>query len=92
MATDTSDAVNQNVEMIQALFASIDSINQTIERVATASEEQSQVAEDINQNVQTVNDRSHHILDAVSDTETGTEQAMERFDQVLKEISSYRIR
>jgi methyl-accepting chemotaxis protein len=84
--------VNQNVDMMRSLFASIDTINQTIERVATASEEQSQVSEDINRNVQTVNDRSHHILEAVTDTETGTEQAMKRFDQVLHEISSYKIR
>ncbi|WP_181161460.1 methyl-accepting chemotaxis protein [Maribrevibacterium harenarium] len=92
MATDTSGVVNQNVEMMRSLFASIDTINQTIERVATASEEQSQVSEDINRNVQTVNERSHHILDAVTDTETGTEQAMKRFDQVLHEVSSYKIR
>ena len=43
MATDTSGVVNQNVDMMRSLFASIDTINQTIERVATASEEQSQV-------------------------------------------------
>jgi len=62
-----------------------------IERVATASEEQSQVSEEINKNIQNVSERSERILDLVNKTDEGSEQAKQRFETVLKEISSYKL-
>ena len=92
MAVQSASEVSNNAEMIESLFASIDSINMTIERVATAAEEQSQVSEDINQNVQQVRDRSSHILDSVQETASEARETQRRFDQVVSEISSYKLR
>lgn len=92
MATSTASEVINNAEMIEALLESVDEINMTIERVATASEEQSQVTEDINRNVQMVRDRSSHITETVNLTESEARQTQDRFDEVLKELQSYRLR
>lgn len=91
MATQTSDIVSENVTMMQGLFDAIEQLAQTIERVATASEEQSQVSEEINKNIQNVSERSERILDMVNKTDEGAVQAGERFESVLKEISSYKL-
>ena len=91
MATQTSDIVSENVTMMQGLFDAIEQLAQTIERVATASEEQSQVSEEINKNIQNVSERSERILDMVNKTDEGSVQAGERFESVLKEISSYKL-
>ena len=92
MATSTAEEVVKNAEMIESLLESVDAINMTIERVATAAEEQSQVTDDINQNVQMVRDRSSHISEVVDLTETEAKRAQDRFDEVLTEVSSYRLR
>ncbi|SBS28141.1 Methyl-accepting chemotaxis protein CtpH [Marinomonas aquimarina] len=92
MATNTASEVIKNAEMIESLLESVDEINMTIERVATAAEEQSQVTEDINQNVQMVRDRSSHIFDVVNTTESEAKQTQDRFDDVLTEVRSYRLR
>ncbi|WP_067216875.1 methyl-accepting chemotaxis protein [Marinomonas gallaica] len=92
MATSTASEVINNAEMIESLLESVDEINMTIERVATASEEQSQVTEDINRNVQMVRDRSSHITETVNLTESEARQTQDRFDAVLKELQSYRLR
>ncbi|TYL47004.1 methyl-accepting chemotaxis protein [Marinomonas sp. IMCC 4694] len=92
MATDTSNVVSDNVSMMQGLFDAIEALAQTIERVATSSEEQSQVSEEINKNIQNVSHRSQTILDLVNKTDDGAGQAKQRFDDVLKEISSYKLR
>lgn len=91
MATETSNVVTENVTMMQGLFEAIEHLAQTIERVATASEEQSQVSEEINKNIQNVSERSERILDMVNKTDEGAVQAGERFESVLKEISSYKL-
>jgi len=91
MATQTSSKVNENVTMMQGLFDAIEQLTQTIERVATASEEQSQVSEEINRNIQNVSERSEKILDMVNKTDEGSVQAKQRFENVLKEISSYKL-
>jgi len=91
MATQTSSEVNENVTMMQGLFDAIEQLTQTIERVATASEEQSQVSEEINRNIQNVSERSERILDMVNKTDEGSAQAKQRFESVLKEISSYKL-
>lgn len=91
MADQTMGIVNENVSMIQSLFESIDRLNQTIERVATASEEQSQVSEEVNRNVQEVNDMSQGILESVSQTDKDTQTVNARFDEVLKEVNSYKL-
>ena len=92
MATNTASEVTKNAEMIESLLESVDEINMTIERVATAAEEQSQVTEDINQNVQMVRDRSSHIFEVVNITESEAKQTQDRFDEVLTEVRSYRLR
>jgi len=91
MAADTSEVVRENATMMQGLFDAIEQLAQTIERVATASEEQSQVSEEINKNIQNVSERSERILDLVNKTDEGSEQAKQRFETVLKEISSYKL-
>lgn len=91
MANDTSNVVSENVSMMQGLFDAIEALAQTIERVATSSEEQSLVSEEINKNIQNVNQRSETILDLVNKTDEGAGQAKQRFDDVLKEISSYKL-
>tara|TARA_R110001606_G_scaffold377854_1_gene537273 strand:- start:3431 stop:5422 length:1992 start_codon:yes stop_codon:yes gene_type:complete len=91
MATQTSSVVGENVTMMQGLFDAIELLTQTIERVATASEEQSQVSEEINRNIQNVSERSERILDLVNKTDEGSGQAKQRFENVLKEISSYKL-
>ena len=91
MATQTSSVVGENVTMMQGLFDAIELLTQTIERVATASEEQSQVSEEINKNIQNVSERSERILDLVNKTDEGATQAKQRFENVLKEISSYKL-
>ncbi|MGO2236722.1 hypothetical protein B6N13_08410 [Marinomonas sp. UCMA 3892] len=91
MATQTSSVVGENVTMMQGLFDAIELLTQTIERVATASEEQSQVSEEINKNIQNVSERSERILDLVNKTDEGSTQAKQRFENVLKEISSYKL-
>jgi methyl-accepting chemotaxis protein len=91
MADQTMGVVDENVSMIQSLFESIDRLNQTIERVATASEEQSQVSEEVNRNVQEVNTMSQGILESVSQTDKDTQTVNARFDEVLKEVNSYKL-
>ncbi|NVK74500.1 MAG: hypothetical protein HWE24_13530, partial [Oceanospirillaceae bacterium] len=91
MATETSHVVSENVAMMQGLFDAIEQLTQTIERVATASEEQSQVSEEINSNIQNISGRSERILDLVNKTDEGAIQAQQRFESVLREISSYKL-
>ncbi|MDB4837883.1 methyl-accepting chemotaxis protein [Marinomonas sp.] len=90
MAGQTLEIVDGNVAMIQSLFESIDRINATIERVATASEEQSQVSKDVNRNVQEVSMKSEGILASVTQSDTDTKEVNARFDEVLDEVNSYR--
>lgn len=92
MATHTASEIIKNADMIEALLESVDEVNVTIERVATAAEEQSQVTEDINRNVQVVRDRSSHIAESVNLTESEARQTQDRFDTVLSELQSYRLR
>lgn len=91
MASQTSSVASENVTMMQGLFDAIEQLAQTIERVATASEEQSQVSEEINNNIQNVSERSERILDLVNKTDEGSVMAKQRFENVLKEISSYKL-
>lgn len=92
MASETSGVVSENTAMLQGLFGDIEQLAQTIERVATASEEQSQVSEEINKNIQNVSERSEKILDLVNKTDEGANLAEQRFEDVLKEISSYKLK
>ncbi|MCV2402432.1 methyl-accepting chemotaxis protein [Marinomonas sp. C2222] len=91
MADGTRDVVEDNADMIRTLFESIDRLNATIERVATASEEQSYVTEDINKNVQQMNDQSQVIVQSVNETNSDTKAVRNRFDEVIREVSSYRL-
>lgn len=92
VADKTNSEVMNNAEMIESLLASVDQINMTIERVATAAEEQSQVTEDINQNVQVVRERSDHILEVVQLTESEAKMTQSRFADVSTEVSSYKLK
>lgn len=92
MSTETASTVSENVVMIQALFNSIDSVNQAIERVTSASESQSQASEEINKNVQNVNERSEFILEAVSEVENTTNSASDHISDVITEIESYKLK
>ncbi|SHO55194.1 methyl-accepting chemotaxis protein [Vibrio quintilis] len=89
--TQTAESVKENVAMMKALFSSIELINQTIERVATASEQQSHVSEDINRNVQDVNVQARHVLDSVSETDNRAKIAHEHVSGVLGEIATYHL-
>ncbi|AJQ92581.1 methyl-accepting chemotaxis protein [Gynuella sunshinyii] len=90
VASDTEAKVFENVKMVRTLFSSIDTLNQTIERVATASEQQSQVADDINNNIQIINEQSRNVLDAVTTTVNSSTEANRRFSEVVGEIQRYR--
>ncbi|WP_428240720.1 methyl-accepting chemotaxis protein [Gynuella sp.] len=90
VASDTEAKVSENVKMVSALFNSIDTLNQTIERVATASEQQSQVADDVNGNIQIINEQSRNVLDAVTTTVNSSTEANRRFSEVVGEIQQYR--
>lgn len=92
MATNTSEVVSENTAMLQSLFGAIEQLAQTIERVATASEEQSQVSEEINRNIQNVSERSECVLDFVNKTDAGANLAKQHLENVLKEISSYKLK
>jgi len=88
--TDVTTAkVEENSVMMITLFASMDRLNESIEKVASAAEEQSSVAEDINKNVHQVAGGSEQILSKTTDNADASAQMQQTFTTVLDEINSY---
>lgn len=83
--------VGENANMIQSLFASMDRLNESIEKVATSAEEQSKVSEDVNSNIQHVADGSQKILDSSKASYESIERLNESFSNVHSEISKYQL-
>ena len=87
----TSSKVDENSVMMTTLFASMDRLNESIEKVASAAEEQSSVAEDINKNVHQVAGGSQQILLKTTDNADASAQMQQTFATVLDEINSYKL-
>jgi len=91
LAGVTNGKVEENSVMMATLFGSMDRLNQSIEKVASAAEEQSSVAEDINKNVHLVAGGSEQILSKTTDNADASVQMQQTFATVLDETNSYRL-
>ncbi|MDX1342446.1 MAG: methyl-accepting chemotaxis protein [Reinekea sp.] len=87
----TAEKVGLNADMIQSLFESVNTLNESIEKVATAAEEQSHVAEDINKNVQSVTDGSQVILTSTTDNDGVVQRMVKNFEVIYDELSQYKL-
>jgi methyl-accepting chemotaxis protein len=87
----TAEKVGLNADMIQSLFESVNTLNESIEKVATAAEEQSHVAEDINKNVQSVTDGSQVILTSTTDNDGVVQCMVKNFEVIYDELSQYKL-
>ncbi len=91
LTDSTAEKVGLNADMIQSLFDSVNTLNESIEKVATAAEEQSQVAEDINKNVQSVTDGSQVILTSTTDNDGVVQRMVKNFEVIYGELSQYKL-
>lgn len=83
--------MTRNQKMFEDLFRSIEVINDLTSQVATAAEEQTQVAEDINANVQHVSSLSDQTLDDIQRANTAIESMAASFTQMTGRIAEFRI-
>ena len=83
--------VDQSSEVMFSLFDSVNRLNESIDKVAVASEEQSQVAEDINRNVQEVAQGSLKILEHTSANSDSVKAMSESFNQLDQDIFKYKV-
>jgi methyl-accepting chemotaxis protein len=91
MTNVTTDLVVKNAEMVETIFASIDRLNMVISQVATAAEEQTQVADDIDRNVHDVASLSDQTLNSVEESNKRVRDIQREFSSLIQQIEGYQL-
>lgn len=91
LTDETADKVEENSEIIQSLFRSVERLNESIETVASAVEEQSRVSEQINDNIQWVAEGSQKILVATDQSNHSVKDMSDCFNEMHNEIDKYQL-
>ncbi|WP_241148840.1 methyl-accepting chemotaxis protein [Photobacterium sanguinicancri] len=89
--TRTVDQANSANESLNAIGQSIEVINEMNLQIATAATQQSQVSEDVNQNIQAIADKSQAMLDKVQSTEQSFEQLANECEQLDRLIHQFKV-
>lgn len=87
----TAEKVGDNADMIQSLFASMDRLNESIEKVAHSAQEQSRVSDDVNQNVQQMTDGSQTIVAASEQSYQTVQELAGNLQDVHQNIARYKL-
>ncbi|MGF1692063.1 methyl-accepting chemotaxis protein [Photobacterium kagoshimensis] len=89
--TRTVEQANSANESLNAIGQSIEVINEMNIQIATAATQQSQVSEDVNQNIQTIADRSQAMLDKVQVTEQSFDLLAKECEQLDRLIHQFKV-
>ncbi|MEZ8739872.1 methyl-accepting chemotaxis protein [Photobacterium swingsii] len=87
----TVEQANSANESLNAIGQSIDVINEMNIQIATAATQQSQVSEDVNQNIQTIADKSQAMLDKVQMTEQSFDMLAKECEQLDRLIHQFKV-
>ena len=79
-------------EMLTMIASSVDSITQATMQIATAAEEQSHVAEDINQNVTNIKQMGEENAAEVAHTTAAAQDLSGNVDGLVALVSRFRMR
>jgi len=91
MTDNTTELVVKNTEMVEHIFESINRLDTVIAQVAAAAEEQTQVAEEINQNVHTVAGLSDQTLSSIRTADDTIEEMAMDFTEVKQRIDAFQV-
>lgn len=89
LAGQTLDSAQTTYDTIQAISAVVDDIRQLNEQIATAAEEQSLVAEDINQNVTLIRDVSDQSATAVGEVAGASSELAQLGEQLRDQVARF---
>lgn len=88
---ESVERVQQNAEVVEAVFTSMERLDGIITQVATAAEEQTQVSEDINANIQAVAQLSNDTLAAIKDTDQTLSKMAKGFDKARTDLAGFKL-
>ncbi|OAN11275.1 chemotaxis protein [Photobacterium jeanii] len=89
--TQTVEKANSANESLDAISRSIEVIAEMNLQIATAATQQSQVSEDVNQNIQTIADKSQAMVDKVQTTEHAFDNLTNECDQLDRLIRQFKV-
>lgn len=90
-ANESVDTANKASEALEAISNSIDTINHMNTQIATASEEQSVVTEEVNRSVTTISNMSKETVENTINLSSATNQLKSVSARLASLISSFRI-
>jgi len=91
LAQNGIDAVEQNSEMLTTVSSEIQKVNDMNTQIATAAEEQSVVAEEINRNITRISDLARDIAESTDTTSDSTRHLSQLAKDLNQQISVFKI-
>jgi len=88
-SVNTIDNAGLAKESLTQILDAINHVNEQVSHIATASQEQSAVSEDISQNVQAIADSSNAIVNVVSETRTSFQKLAYQCNELDKLVSQF---
>ena len=91
LTDNTQETIRDNAEKLQSLMSLLGDMDDDLAQVATGSEEQSQVCEDINQRVTSVATAANNSLEKTQHTQDSIEAMNSEFQTIAKKISIFKL-
>ena len=91
LARQTLASARATIDTIQAVTTVVTEINQLNQQIATAAEEQTSVAEDINQNVTLIRDVSDQSATATDQVATASSELARLGEQLRGQVTRFRV-
>ncbi|TDP29463.1 methyl-accepting chemotaxis protein [Idiomarina aquatica] len=88
---ETVSAARQAQEALQVIATAVSRINDMNTSIANAAEEQSVVADEINQNVNRINDASEQITAGSEQTDTATAELARLAEQLQSQVNQFKL-
>lgn len=92
LAASSSEKVTQNKDHLAPLFESVSNLNTLFENISAAAEEQSQVAGDIQTNVQEIDNGASNILAISQESEAAIHTLEDNFTLTSNNIARFKVK
>lgn len=90
-ANQSEQLSNHTYDMLSKIDKSISSVHDMTTQIATATEEQAAVADDINRNVNTINDLCGSSVDNANETASSAAKVKQLSDSISKLVSQFKV-
>ena len=90
-ATETVDHANQAGDALKSIAGSVGRINDMNLQIASAAEQQSCTAEEINRNIETINDISNTTSETAEQTSLSSSDITDMASRLNRLVSQFRI-